>query len=61
LAGEPTWSRLDGACRGEPVGEVILRGKTQKVAVYRIDTFAPAAVHAAVTAHRAEPKTASAR
>ena len=60
LAGEPTWSRLGGACRGEPVGQVILRGKTQKVAVYRIDTSALEAARAAVTAHRAEAKTAAA-
>ncbi|HEX2117401.1 MAG TPA: adenylate/guanylate cyclase domain-containing protein [Alphaproteobacteria bacterium] len=37
LAGESTWDRLNGTYRGEHVGDVILRGKTQKVAVYRID------------------------
>jgi adenylate cyclase len=40
LAGEPTWSRLGGTHRGAPVGDVVLRGKTQKVAVYRIDGLA---------------------
>lgn len=37
LVGEPTWRRLDGAFRGAPVGDAVLRGKTQKVAIYRVD------------------------
>jgi class 3 adenylate cyclase/CHASE2 domain-containing sensor protein len=61
LAGEPTWNRLDGACRGEPVGEVILRGKTQKVAVYRIDTFDPEASQTAVASHRDALRSVAAR
>jgi adenylate cyclase len=40
LAGEPTWSRLNGTYHGAPVGDVVLRGKTQKVTVYRIDGLA---------------------
>jgi adenylate cyclase len=37
LAGETTWSRLNGAHGGAHVGDVVLRGKTHKVAIYRID------------------------
>ena len=43
LVGESTWSRAKDRCRGNLVGEVVLRGKTQKVAVYRLDGFPAAA------------------
>lgn len=56
LAGESTWRRLGGAYRGEHVGDVILRGKTHKLAVYRIDGRAadsPAEIGAATISDRA--------
>jgi class 3 adenylate cyclase len=37
LVGEPTWRRLGGGFRGELVGEAALKGKQQKVAVYRLE------------------------
>jgi class 3 adenylate cyclase len=36
MVGEPTWRRLGGGFRGELVGEAALKGKQQKVAVYRL-------------------------
>jgi len=52
LVGEPTWTRVKSVCRGDLVGEVVLRGKTQKIAVYRIEGFrtAPPAILTAVDA-----------
>jgi adenylate cyclase len=37
LVGEPTWCRLGKEISGDLVGETTLKGKEQKVAVYRID------------------------
>jgi adenylate cyclase len=37
LVGEPTWNHVKSICRGDLVGDVVLRGRTQKIAVYRID------------------------
>jgi adenylate cyclase len=40
LVGEPTWRRLDGTVPGVRIGEIGLRGKRARLAVYRIDARA---------------------
>lgn len=40
LVGEPTWRRLEGFS-GEPIGTVALKGKQQKIAVYRLEDAPP--------------------
>lgn len=40
MVGEPTWLRLEGICPGVCVGELALRGKQARLAVYRIDSAA---------------------
>ena len=36
LLGKPTARRLNGAFRSQPVGEIVLKGKSQKVEVYEL-------------------------
>jgi adenylate cyclase len=59
LVGEPTWTRVAGICRGDLVGEVVLRGKTQKIGVYRVHaitaTAAPAETSDAMVLKEAAP------
>jgi class 3 adenylate cyclase len=40
VVGGPTWSRLDGAFPGIPIGEVMLRGRHTSMTAYRIDSAA---------------------
>ena len=40
LVGEPTWRRLGGTIPGVRIGEIGLRGKRARLAVYRIDSHA---------------------
>lgn len=40
LVGEPTWQRLGGTVPGVRIGEIGLRGKRARLAVYRIDAHA---------------------
>jgi adenylate cyclase len=40
VAGEPTWSRLDGAFPGIRIGDVLLRGRHTSMGAYRIDSVA---------------------
>jgi class 3 adenylate cyclase len=42
LLGESTWRRLDGSVSGIAVGEVALKGKRQRIGVYRVDSAAAA-------------------
>lgn len=50
MLGGPTWDRLGGAFPGQCVGDMTLRGKQARIAVWRIDAAAQVPAHVAASA-----------